>query len=208
MTLAPAGASRSSVTRTVFSITLEASPGSTVETTPTRLTQNGATPQLAVLESRHRVIAQRRLDAEWNEFHCADHLAFDHRLEGRQGGKRNGFVHAVDPVHRLAIDHQHTGLRREQIGAASERPLHGDAFSGDRFSNAGGGDILGDIALIEPRHDDLGDAGMQHRDHFVWTDQRAFLQDTGVLPDRMNRDAADGVFRGDRTELHAGTLNG
>ena len=37
MMVAPAGASRSAVTRKVFSITFGASPGSKVETTPTCL---------------------------------------------------------------------------------------------------------------------------------------------------------------------------
>ena len=42
MMVAPAGANRSAVTRKVFSITFGDSPGSKVETTPTRLMVNGA----------------------------------------------------------------------------------------------------------------------------------------------------------------------
>ncbi len=40
--VAPAGASRSAVTRRVFSTTFDASPGSKVETMPTRLMVKGA----------------------------------------------------------------------------------------------------------------------------------------------------------------------
>ena len=46
--IAPAGASRSAVTFRVFSITLSARPGSTVEMMPTLRTWNGATRTIGV----------------------------------------------------------------------------------------------------------------------------------------------------------------
>jgi hypothetical protein len=68
-------------------------------------------------------------------------------LKAASVAKGDGFVDAVDAVDRGAVDHQHAGFRREQIGAAGEGALDMHALAGDRLRDAGGRDVLGDVAL-------------------------------------------------------------
>ena len=77
----------------------------------------GRNPQRDLARDINGRVAQLRFDAERNELYGRDHLAFDHRLEGRERRKGDRFVDTVDAVDRSAIDDQHAGLRREQIGS-------------------------------------------------------------------------------------------
>ena len=132
-----------------------------------------------------------------------DHLAFDHRLEGGERRESNGFIDAVDAVDRGAIHHQHAGLRREQIGAAGKGALDIDALAGDRLRDAGGRDVFGDVALLQPHHDDFLNAGLVERLDLGRPDRGALLQHQRTLPQRVDGDAANRVGRTGGAELHA-----
>ena len=117
--------------------------------------------------------------------------------------KSDGFVDAVDAVDRGAIDHQHAGLRRKQIGAAGEGALDIDALAGNRLRDAGGGVVFGDVALLQPHHDDFLDARLVERLDLGRADRGALLEHQRTLPQRMHGDAANRVGRTGGTELHA-----
>ena len=128
--VAPAGASRASVTRSVFSTTLVARPGSSVETMPTFLILIGrdADERLAAATAS-AASSEASLDRERNDLHRRDHLAFDHRLERRQRRERDRLVDAVEPVDRILVDHQHAGAFGEQIAAAGEGAVDAHALA-------------------------------------------------------------------------------
>ena len=124
-------------------------------------------------------------------------------LERRQRRKGDGFVDAVDAVDRGAIDHQHAGARREQVGAAGKGALDIDAVAGDGVRDAAGGDVFGNVALLEPDHDDFLDAGLVERLDLGRADRGALLQHQRSLAQGMNGDAANRVRRAGGTEFHA-----
>ena len=66
-----------------------------------------------------------------------------------------------------------------------------------------GGDVLGNVALLEPDHDDFLDAGLVQRLDLGRADRGALLEHQRPLTQGMNGDAADRVRRTGRTELHA-----
>src|SRR5207253_7079619 len=69
--------------------------------------------------------------------------------------------------------------------------------------DAGGGDVLGDVALLQPHHDDLFDTRLLERLDFSRADRGALLEHQCPLPQRMHGDAANRVGRTGGTELHA-----
>ena len=160
-------------------------------------------PQRAAACSSHRGIAQLRFHPERNELHGCNHFAFDHRLVGGQRCKRNRFVDGVDAVDLVAVHHQHARLAREQIGAACKGALDVDTLARDGSRDAGGGDILGDLALLKPHHDDFLDPGAVQRLDFGGTDRGALLQHQRTLAQGVNRDATNRVGRTGGAELHA-----
>ena len=87
---------------------------------------------------------------------------------GLKAGKRregDRLVDPVEPVDGVLVDHQHAGDLREQIGAAGEGAIDVHAVAGDLLGDLGGGDVLGDVARLEPRHHDVLDAGgLERRD--------------------------------------------
>src|SRR5258707_13934863 len=70
-----------------------------------------------------------------------------------------------------------------------------NAVAGNGFRDAGGSDVFGDIALLQPHHDDFLDAGLCQRLDFARTNGRAFLQHQRALAQRMHGDAANRVGR-------------
>src|SRR5262249_59063650 len=104
---------------------------------------------------------------------------------------------------RVLVHHQHTGGFREQITAAGERALDMHPLAGDRRRDLGRGRVLRHVAGLDPRHDDLGDAGGLKRGYFGLADQGAFLQDEAALADRMHSNAALSLGHRHRAELHA-----
>ena len=163
----------------------------------------GRDPQRAAAHSGHRRVAQLRLDPEWNELDGRNHLPFDHRLVGGKRRKGNGFIDAVDAVDRGTVHHQHAGPGREQIGAAGKGALDIDAIAGDRLRDAGRRHIFRDVAVFQPDHDDLLDAGLAQRLHLGGTDRGALLEHQRSLTQGVNGDAADRVRRAGGTEFHA-----
>src|SRR6185437_3283254 len=108
-----------------------------------------------------------------------------------------------DAVDRGAVDHQHPRARGKQIGAAGEGALGQDALAGDGPGDRGGRHVLGNLALLEPHHDDLFDAGILQRFDLARADGRAFLQDKRSLAQGMDGHPANRFSRTGRTELHA-----
>ena len=203
MISAPAGASRSAVTRRVFSTTFGESPGSKCRNNADPLDDVGRDPQRAAAGRGDRRVPQPGLDPERDQLHRRDHLAFDHRLEGRERRKCDGLVDAVDAVDLFAVHHQHARPAREQIGAAGEGALDIDAIAGHGLRDAGGGRVFGNIAVVQTHHHDFADAGAGQRLDFGRADGGALLEHQRSLAKRMNGDAADRVRRAGRTELHA-----
>src|SRR5262249_4336858 len=91
----------------------------------------------------------------------------------------------------------------EQICAAGEGALHMHPLAGDRRGDLGRGRVLRHVAGLDPRHDDLGDAGGLKRGDLGLADQGAFLQDEAALADRMHSNAALSLGHWHRAELHA-----
>ena len=118
-----------------------------------------------------RRIARGAGDRERNDFHRRDHLAGDHRLVGRQRREGDRLVDAVEPVDRVLVDDQHAGVLREQIGAPGEGAIDMHALPGHRLGDLGRRHVLGDVARLEPRHDDVLDAGSFERRDLGGADQ-------------------------------------
>src|SRR6202790_5542361 len=78
-----------------------------------------------------------------------------------------------------------------------------NAVAGDGFGEAGGGTVLGDVAVFEPHHDNFLDAGLGERVDFARPDRGAFLQHQRSLPQGVHGDAANRVGRTGGAELHA-----
>ena len=136
----------------------------------------GRDPQRATAGRLDRGVAQSCFNAERNELDRRDHLALDHRLVGGKRGKGDGFIDAVDAVDLGAVDHQHAGLGRKQVGAAGKGALDIDAVTGDGLRDAGGGDVLGDVTIFQPHHHDFLDARAGQRLDLGVTDRGAFLE--------------------------------
>ena len=102
----------------------------------------GRDPQRTLSGRRHGGIAQAALDAEWNELDGADHLAFDHRLERRQGREGDRLIDLVDAIDGGAVDDQHAGLRRKQIGAPGEGAIDMNALARHHLGDVSGGLVL------------------------------------------------------------------
>ena len=150
----------------VFSITLVASPGSTSRrrrpcgSGRARPRTNGFSP------AAERRVARGLGDRERNDLHGRDHLACDHRLEGRQRRERDRLVDAVErgrspPCRRPA--------RRRSRANRLARPVKARSTCtpspGDGLGDLGRGLVLGHVARLEPRHHDVLDAGgLQRRD--------------------------------------------
>jgi len=78
-----------------------------------------------------------------------------------------------------------------------------NAVACDRLRDAGRGHIFRDVAVFEPDHDDLLDAGLAQRLDLGGTDRGAFLEHQRSLAQGVNGDAADRVRRAGGTEFHA-----
>ena len=85
--------------------------------------------------------------------------------EGRDGGKRQALMQAVQRPHPLGIDDGEAARRGMQIGAAGEWRLRHRAFRADDLGDGGGGLILRHIVRRQPGREDRRDAGRrQHAD--------------------------------------------
>jgi hypothetical protein len=159
--------------------------------------------RLRLGRSRHSGVTCLRRYRERDDLNGGDHLAFDHRLEQRQGGERYRLVDAVDPVDGIFVDHQHARGFGKQIAAAGKGAVGARARTGNRRGDIGGGLVLRHIAGLQPRHDDLLDAGGVERGDMRRPDQRALLEHEIALTDRVHRRRANRVVGSDRTEFHA-----
>src|SRR5262249_7207684 len=108
-----------------------------------------------------------------------------------------------DAIDRSAIDHQHAGTRRKQVGAAGEGALDIDAFAGDGLCDRSRGSVLGDVAWLQPHDDDVLDAGLLERGDFGRADRGALLQHQRSVTKGVDGDPANRLRRTGRTELHA-----
>ncbi len=147
-----------------------------------------------------RSLARRERD----DLHRRDHLAFDQRLERRQGRERDRLVDAVEPVDGVLLHHQHAGRFREQVGAAGEGAIDMHALPRHGLGDLSRGLVLGHVARFEPRHHDVLDAGRLQRRNLRGPDQRALLEHERALADGVDRGGAVGLPRRDRAELHVG----
>ena len=78
-----------------------------------------------------------------------------------------------------------------------------DAVAADGQRDAGGGDVLGDIAGLHPHHDDVVDAGALERLDLGSADGRALLENQRSLAQGVDGDPADRIPGARRTEFHA-----
>ncbi len=151
---------------------------------------------------RQRGVARLPRHREGNDLDGRDHLAGNHRLVGRQGREGDRLVDLIEPIDRVLVDHQHAGALGEQIGAAGEGAVDPHPLARDRGGDLGGGGVLRDVARLEPRHHDLGDAGGLERGDLGLADQGALLEHQAGLADRMHRDPALGLGDRHRAEFH------
>jgi len=77
----------------------------------------------AGLRRCHGRIAQAGFDPERHDLDGCDHLAGHHGLKCGQRREGDRLVDPVDVVDRVAIDHQHAGARRKQVGTSGEGAL-------------------------------------------------------------------------------------
>ena len=136
-------------------------------------------------------------DRERNDLHRRDHLAGDHRLVGRQRRQRDRLVDAVEPVDGVLVDHQHA---RRACANRLARPVKARSTCTpsprDRRGDLGRRGVFGDVAGLEPRHDEVLDAGGFERRDLGGADQRAFFEHQRAL--------ADGVHGGARRRASFG----
>src|SRR6185437_13613037 len=78
-------------------------------------------------------------------------------------------------------------------------------IAADRGGDVGRRPVLRDVVRLEPRDDDLLDAGGVERGDFLGTDQGALLEHQIALADRMHRCGAERFADRDRAEFHAAT---
>ncbi len=159
---APAGASRSSVIFERLVDHLRRQPRQQRRHHADLLHLVGRNPQPAGFAACAVFMADRKMSpatANGNDLHRRQHLAFDHRIVGRQRRDRDRLV---DPVHRIdrrTIDDQHAGRVGEQVAAAGEGVVGAHALARNRFGDRGRRVVLRHVARIEPRHHDIGNAG-------------------------------------------------
>ncbi len=153
---------------------------------------------------RHRecLVARGPTDREGNDLHRRDHLAGDHRREGRKRRKRDVLVDLVEAADAVAIDDDDTRAVREQVGAAGEGPIDLHAGAGHRRGEHGGGGVFRDVVRLEPRHRDRADAGRAQRGDLGVADHRALAQHERTFAERMDHDAALRLGGWHRSELH------
>src|SRR3569623_959365 len=78
-----------------------------------------------------------------------------------------------------------------------------NALATDRKRDAGGRNVLGDVALLHPHHHDVLDAGARQCLDLRRTDCRALLQHQRTLAQGMDGHPADRILGAGRSELHA-----
>ena len=191
---APAGASRSSVTRSVFSTTLVASPGS-------KRRNHADLLDLVGRDADERLAARPRAPRRAPPRSTANGMIFTVAIispstTGLKAGKRrerDRLVDPVEPVDRVLVDHQHAGLFGEQVGAAGEGAVDMHALPRHRLGDLGRGLVLGHVARLEPRHHDVLDAGRLQRRNLGGPDQRALLQHQRALADGVDGGGALGL---------------
>ncbi len=160
-------------------------------------------PHSPCTDSGHSSIAQLGFDAERNDLDGGNHLTRNHRLEGRQRRKGDRFIDPIDAIDGIAVHHQYTGFRREQVGASGERTLDVDAVARHRRGNARCRFVLRDVVLVETRDHDFLDACLLQRCHLGEADDGAFFKHKRALTYGVNRNAAESIFRFNGTEFHA-----
>src|SRR3954469_19322529 len=78
-----------------------------------------------------------------------------------------------------------------------------NALAADGERDAGSRDVLGDVALLHPHHDDLFDAAALQRLDLGRPDRRSLLQHQRSLAQGVDGYPADRVLGARRAELHA-----
>ena len=201
--VAPAGASRSAVTFRVFSITLSASPGSTVETMPTLRTLNGATRTNGLRRAPPATAWSRASpDRERDDLHGRDHLAGDHRRVGRQRRKRDRRVDVVERVDAVRSTTSTPACSANRLA----RPVKARSTCTPSPATAAAISAAATSSETSPgssRATTISDTlAASSAAISRLADQRALLEHHAALADRMHRDRAFGLARRDGAELH------
>ncbi len=147
------------VTFRVFSITLSARPGSSVEITPTFFTLKGRDAHdrlLAACAAATALIARASpATANGMIFTVAIILPGFHRREGGQRRERDRRIDIVQRIDAALSTTSTPALSANRLARpVNARSMH--ALARDGGGDAGRGGILGHIARFEPRDDDLG----------------------------------------------------
>src|SRR5262249_17234007 len=116
------------------------------------------------------------------------------------GGDRLG--DPIETVDGILVDDKNTGGMREQVGAAREGAIDMDALAGNRFGDLGGGDVLGNVAGLQPSDHNLVDAGGLQSGGLGRSDRRALFEDKPGLTDGVHGGRAERLLDRHRAEFH------
>ena len=170
-----------------------------------RVTGEGGDPHQAagLLRRLGTTLDDAAVHREGDDLDGRHELLGVHRLEGGHRGDGDGFVDPVDRVEGGAVDHRDAAHIGVEIGAPGEGGGLGDVVAGGGGGDALGGRVLADVAFLEARRDDFGDAGrLQGRD-VVGAQQAALLEGLGAGRLGVRQDGAGSAGGGNLSELHA-----
>ena len=158
------------------------------------------------LGNRHCRVARSVADRKRDDLDRRDHLAGHHRLERRQGGKRDGLIDLVKSINAVLVDDQHAGAFREQIGPSGESAVDLHALPRHCCCNRSRSFVFRHVTALEFRDHDLQNTGRFQRLDLGWADQRALLEHQRVLANGVHRGRTQRLVRRDRAEFHAASV--
>ncbi len=164
-------------------------------------------------ERRHRQRRSRRVgqclfeNGAWNskgdDLYRRGHFAGEDLLERRERRDGDAFVDRVDAVDLRRIDDQHAAAFGDEIAAPRKCAVDAKICAHEAARDGERRIVLGDVASLDPRDDDLGDARRIERGDVTGVEALALFHAEPGLADRMSRYGAFGLADRNGTEFHA-----
>ena len=139
-----------------------------------------------------------------DDFDGRQHLATDHRLEGRQRRHRQRFMHCIDGVEARVIEHHQTRRTRQQIGATGGGWGTARLFAAQDCRQLRSRVVFGHIVVLQLRHDHLLHASGLQGDHISFAQHPALFEHAVCQPQTVGEHTTGGVLCRHGAKLHVG----